>query len=57
MRFKALTEIWTKERLKHDMALDCGKGLMTDRQLEKFSLVFDRIQEIMDADAAGLDHI
>lgn len=57
MRFKALTEIWTKDRLKRNLAIDCGNGLMTDKQLEKFSLVFDRIQEIMDADAAGLDNI
>lgn len=57
MRFKALTEIWTKDRLKRNMAKDCENGLMTDKQLEKFSYVFDRIQEIMDADAAGLDHI
>lgn len=53
MRFKALTEIWTKERLKRNMADDCGKGLMTDKQLEKFSYVFDRIQEIMDAERNG----
>lgn len=57
MRFKALTEIWTKDRLKRHMAEDCANGLMTDKQLEKFSFVFDRVQEIMDADAAGLDHI
>ena len=57
MRFKALTEIWTKDRLKRNMAKDCEKGLMTDKQLEKFSYVFDRIQEIMDADAAGQDHL
>ena len=57
MRFKALTEIWTKDRLKRNMAKDCEDGLMTDKQLEKFCHVFDRIQEIMDADTAGLDHI
>lgn len=57
MSFKALTEVWTKDRLKRNMAKDCEKGLMTDKQLEKFSIVFDHIQEIMNAEAAGLDHI
>lgn len=57
MRFKALTDIWTKDRLKRNMAQDCGNGLMTDKQLEKFSHVFDCIQEIMDADAHGLTEV
>lgn len=57
MRFRSLTEIWTKERLKSYIAQDCEKGVMTDKQLERFSFVFDRIQEIMDANSAGLDHI
>lgn len=57
MRFKALTDIWTKERLKHKMAEDCENGLMTDKQLEKFSYVFDRIQEIMDAEKDGMTEL
>lgn len=57
MRFRSLTEIWTKDNLKRSMAQDCEKGLMTDKQLEKFSFVFDRIQEIMNAEVTGLDHI
>ena len=53
MRFKSLTELWTKDRLKKCMADDCKEGKMTDKQLEKFSLVFDRVQEIMNAEKNG----
>ena len=54
MRFKSLTEIWTKDNLKKAIAEDCKKdNKMTDKQLEKFVLVFDRIQEIMDAEKEG----
>ena len=48
-----LTELWTKDRLKKCMADDCKEGKMTDKQLEKFSLVFDRVQEIMNAEKNG----
>ena len=54
MRFKSLTEIWTKDNLKKAIAEDCKKdNKMTDKQLEKFAFVFDRIQEIMDAEKEG----
>ena len=58
MRFKSLTEIWTKDNLKKAIAEDCNKdNKMTDKQLEKFAFVFDRIREIMDAEKEGKTRI
>ena len=57
MSFKSLKEICTEKNLKDNLASDCLAGKMTDKQLEKFSYVFDRVQEIMDAEARGLTEI
>ena len=57
MSFKSLKDLCTEKNLKDSLAADCLANKMTDKQLSRFSLVFDRIQEIMDADAAELDHI
>lgn len=57
MRFKSLEDICTKKVLKESMAKDCLAGKMTDKQLEKFALAFERIEEIIAADNNGSNMI
>lgn len=57
MSFKSLKDICTEKNLKDNLAADSQAGKITDKQFEKFSYVFDRIQDILDADARGQTEI
>lgn len=57
MQFKGLKTLCSESNLKNQIANDCSKDLMTDKHLKNFKYVFDRIQEIMDAEIQGKDHI
>lgn len=57
MQFKGLKTICSESKLKSQMADDCAKGRMTDKQLSKFKYVFERIQEIIIAANRGQENI
>lgn len=57
MKFKGLKTLCSESNLKSQIAADCSRNKMTDKQLLNFKYFFDRVQEIMDAEIQGNDHI
>lgn len=57
MKFKSLKELCTEKNIKNKMEEDCKNGRMTDKQLKNFATFFERVQEILDAEADGRTRI
>ncbi len=55
MQCRSLNTIMTKKAIKDAMEADCKNGNIAEKYFEKFSPVFDLIEDIKAADAAGRD--
>ncbi len=57
LSFCSLNEVFDKDKLKKAFEDDCNAGKLKADDFKKFSIVFELLDEIRAADAAGKDHI
>ena len=55
MSFKKLNDVVGKDALKKLMAEACKNSVISGKDYDKFKVVFQLIEDIKVADAAGLD--
>lgn len=57
LSFRSLNDVIDKDKLKNKMATDCQNDQRKKEDFKNFKAVFDLVEEIKTADAAGLDHL
>lgn len=57
LSFRSLNDVIDKDKLKNKMATDCQNNQRKKEDFKNFKAVFDLVEEIKTADAAGLDHL
>lgn len=57
LSFRSLNDVIDKDKLKAKMATDCQNDQRKKEDFKNFKAVFDLIEEIKVADAAGADHL
>lgn len=57
LSFRSLNDVLDKKRLKDAFEDDCNTGKLMPKDYKKFSAVFELLDDVKTADAAGKDHI
>ncbi|MBR3921748.1 MAG: hypothetical protein IKJ45_01420, partial [Kiritimatiellae bacterium] len=57
LSFRLITDVFDKDKLKKAFEEDCNTGKIIPKDFKKFSAVFELLDYVKTADAAGKDHI